>query len=295
MLNYKRILFLLFLLFLMLGAFLNVSAQVEEEDQKPKKRKPLVVAIDSVSEDAPTIELNPGAPDDEEVIKRKKKKKKKVFWGIKTKKAYTRTNSKGNVIFELFFVLPEYEAPSAYAPVKYFYNTKEKKIEKKTTSRPEYGLPLHGKYVKIVNKDTLTTGQFYKGLLTGRWVWYGKDKEIRDKKYYYMGFPKESKIQYYDSKQTKVKEVVPIQFEEKNGIYQSFYESGRKKVVGSYKFGLKIGDWTEFYDAIDKRGRQRKKKITRHRNKNRIYDKSYGGPVVKYEWDEKGKVLIKNK
>ncbi|NLR93045.1 toxin-antitoxin system YwqK family antitoxin [Flammeovirga agarivorans] len=272
-----------------------LGQSLEEEEDKPKVNKPMVVEMDSLEEDAPTIELNPGAPEEVETIKKKKKKKKNVFWGIKAKRAYTRSLSKGNQVFELFYTLPEYEAPNEYSPLKYFYNPKERKIEKKSVSRKEYGLPLHGTYIKIVEKDTVTVGQFYKGLITGRWVWYGKDKQIKDKKFYYMGFPKESKITYYDSKQTKVKEVVPIQYDEKNGIYQEFYESGLKKTVGAYKFGYKIGDWTEYFDAKDKRGRQRKKRITQYRNKNNVYRKDYNGPKIKYEWDEKGKVLIKNK
>ncbi|KXX68616.1 hypothetical protein AVL50_22935 [Flammeovirga sp. SJP92] len=274
----------------------TIYAQNEyDEEGEEIKPKPMVVEMDSIDEDAPTIELNPGAPEEQAQIKKKKKKKRNIFWGIKTKKQYTRSSDKGKAVFELFFVLPEYEAPNPYAPLKYYYNAKDRKIERKSTSNSKYGIPLHGSYVKIVEKDTVTTGFFYKGLLTGRWVWYGKDKTIKDKKFYYMGFPKDAEITYYDSKQTKVKEVTPYQHGELNGIYQSFYESGRKKVVGSYKYGYKIGDWTEYYDAMDKRGRQRRKKLTQYRNKNNVYRKDYAGPKVKYEWDKNGKVTHKSK
>ncbi|MBD0399801.1 toxin-antitoxin system YwqK family antitoxin [Flammeovirga sp. EKP202] len=286
-----------FLLICLIGMSSYTVYGQNENDQEGENSipKPMVVAIDSIDEDVPTIELNPGAPEEKAQVKRKKKKKRNVFWGIKTKKQYTRSSDKGKVVFELFFVLPEYEKPNPYAPLKYYYNPKERKIERKSTSNSKYGIPLHGSYVKIVEKDTVTTGYFYKGLLTGRWVWYGSDKTIKDKKYYYMGFPKDAEITYYDSKQTKVKEVIPYQHGQLNGIYQSFYESGRKKVVGSYKYGYKIGNWTEYYDTMDRRGRQRRKKLTQYRNKNNVYRKDYAGPKVKYEWDENGKVTHKSK
>lgn len=296
--NFFKLKFLSFLLLLIGGLLVHSSTfgqTDDEEDTVVTPPKPMVVEMDSIDEDAPTIELNPGAPQEQQLIKKKKKKKKNVFWGIKAKKQYTRSKSKGDIVFEIFFSLPEYETPNKYSPLKYYYNPKERKIERKSTSNSKYGLPLHGSYYKIVGKDTVTTGFFYKGLLTGRWVWYGKDKAIKDKKFYYMGFPKDAEISYYDSKQKKVKEVIPYQHGELSGIYQSFYESGRKKLVGSYKYGYKIGDWTEYYDAIDKRGRQRKKKITQYRNKNNVYKKDYAGPKIKYEWDEKGKVIRKSK
>ncbi|MBB6461481.1 toxin-antitoxin system YwqK family antitoxin [Flammeovirga kamogawensis] len=298
----NKLFFLLRLNFLFILLFLSFSSnsfsQVIDEDgneEAIKEKKPMVVEMDSLEDDDPTIELNPGAPEEQAIIKKKKKKKKNVFWGIKTKRQYTRSLSKGRVVFELFYSLPEYEKPDPYSPLKYYFNLEEKKIERQGTSNPKYGLPLHGTYVKIVDKDTVTTGQFYKGTLTGRWVWYGKNKDIKDKKFYYMGFPKDAEITYYDSKQTKVKEVIPYQLGELSGIYQSFYENGRKKMVGSYKYGYKIGDWTEYYDAVDKRGKQRKHRITKYRNKNNVYRKDYSGPKIKYEWDEKGKVLRKSK
>lgn len=290
-----KLFFLKSIIFLFIVNIIFVFDSFGQIEENITPSKPMMVEMDSINEDAPTVELNPGALEEQSLIKKKKKKKKKIFWGIKTKRQYTRSMSKGNRVFELFFVLPEYESPNKYAPLKYYYDPKEKKIERKSTSNSKYGIPLHGSYVKIVEKDTVTTGFFYKGLLTGRWVWYGKDKTIKDKKYYYMGFPKESEISYYDSKQTKIKEVVPYQHGELNGIYQAFYESGRKKEVGSYKYGYKIGDWTEYYDALDQRGRQRRKKLTQYRNKNNVYKKDYSGPKVKYEWDEKGKVLRKSK
>ena len=50
-----------------------------------------------------------GAKDGIEVVKRKKKKKKKnVFFGIKTRKGFTRTQRGKDILWEQFHVLKQY-------------------------------------------------------------------------------------------------------------------------------------------------------------------------------------------
>lgn len=238
-----------------------------------------------LSEDIPTIELNPGA-EEEEIVKRKVKKKRNTFWNVKAKKRFTKVTKGRNTTYELFFTLKEYENPNKYCATKFYYDHEKKSIVKSRDVNPKLGMPLHGTYVKIINQDTLVTGQFYKGVRTGRWISYRSDGLISDKKYYYMGHPKESEISYYDADHKKVKEVIPFQHGVKDGTYMKYYPSGRLMVIGVYKDDVKTGRWIEYYDRS---GRRNRKKEMQYRKD--VFDDKFV-PYVIREWNEKGKSIF---
>ncbi len=237
----------------------------------------------------PSIELNPGEEQrkKEKEQKKIKKRKKNVFYGIRSKKRFIRTKKGKNDIIEKFYVLREYQSPSPYVYEKTYFDEKEKKLVKTTKIDPKYGMPLHGTYLKLYNGDTIIHGIYHKGVKHGRWEKYGDDMQLLDKKYYYKGFPKESSISYHDSKQEKLKEIVPFQHNLKEGIYLAFYKSGRLKEVGAYKEDSKVGLWREFYD----RDRRKEKKEIVY-PKDPFSDKD---SYVRRAWDEKGKQTIKVK
>src|SRR5690606_41234712 len=64
---------------------------------------------------------------------------------------------------------------------------------------------------------------------------------------YFRGWPKESVVSYYDLERTKMKEITPIEFGEKDGYYFRFFENGQIAIMGEYQWDQKIGDWTEYY------------------------------------------------
>ena len=222
----------------------------------------------------PTIELNPSAAakkkrKNKDGISKKKevKRKKNEFWGVFSKKIILKTvrNSKYTIV-EKFYILPGYQAPTKYVWDKYYFdpkNTKKRKIVKTNYISSKYGIPLHGSYEKFINGKLVMKGYYYKGTKHGRWVEYGRDMVLKKKEKWDKGYPKGSRVTYYDAKRTKVKEVTPYTYDQKEGLYMSFYASGRLKEMGYYENGERIGRWTEYYDRASKANRKR---ITRHRN-----------------------------
>ncbi|MEN7548353.1 hypothetical protein AAG747_10570 [Rapidithrix thailandica] len=231
----------------------------------------------------PTIELNPGLKDKEEEKHKKNKKKKNVWYEIKTKKRFTVTYQRRRRVVEQFYVLKEYQAPSKHPKYKYYYDSKERRIVYTTAIREDF-MPLHGPYKKFVDGALITNGIYYIGVKHGRWEEYTTDSTLRDKEYYYRGFPKESEITYWDGEQTKIKEVMPIMYERKDGYFKSYYESGRIKAEGEYKEGVKVGLWVEYYDKEIRRNKNKKRYIQYQKNP---FEKGVEPKVTK-EWDEDG-------
>lgn len=80
---------------LLLLAFLPVRAQDEEPEEPIDER----FTIDT------PVTLDFEEDEKEEEPKKKKKVKKKVFYGIKTKKGFTRKGYGNRITYELFYVL----------------------------------------------------------------------------------------------------------------------------------------------------------------------------------------------
>ena len=130
----------------------------------------------------------------------------------------------------------------------------------------------------------LEEGIFYKGAKHGRWMKYDRNDILDDKEKYYKGWPKESLVTYYDAvEHKKVKEMIPIAINEREGYYFFFHENGTIAVTGEYKWGQKVGDWIENYP-----NGKRKKILTYPKEP---FEKEVK-PFVKREWDDKGKEIF---
>ncbi|GAA4845854.1 hypothetical protein [Algivirga pacifica] len=283
----RKILFVTFL-------FFTLQGWAQDKGKKTSPQDSVAVDLSSMEEGVPTIELNPGAKLEEENRKRKKKKKRNVFWGVKTKRKFTKTTRNGKTTFELFYVLKSWDSPNAYPYQKYYYNSDARAVVQKQTVFKKHGMPLHGPYYKIVEGDTVVTGQFYKGVRTGRWTAYQKNNVldammVQDKKYYYMGFPKDAEVSYYDADQKRVKEVIPYQHGLKDGYYLKYYPSGALEIVGLYKEDEKVGIWMEYYDRKD---RIMRRKEIQHRKDP--FDEGFE-PYVRKEWTKTGKKTYDHK
>jgi hypothetical protein len=216
---------------------------------------------------------------------KKKKPKKKVFYGIKTKKGFTRKGYGNRVTYELFYYLKKPQAPQSFARDIYWYDFSRKEIRKTSTFDPSKGVLLHGPYEKRQGELVIQKGIFYKGSKHGRWLSYNKDSVLIDKEKYYKGWPKESVVSYYDpADRKKMKEIIPIEFGEKEGYYYRFHETGQVAVMGEYRFDQKVGDWTEYY-ANNKR-----KRIIAYQKE--AFDEAT--PYIKAEWNDKGKEIYRN-
>ena len=239
---------------------------------------------------APPITLNPSKAKDEKEKKKKKKKKKlpkRVFYGIKTKKVVLKHTKGRYTTIEKFYIPKRYHRPSRYVLEKYYFDRKERgnsrKIVRKRFASKKYGMPLHGPYEKRVDGEVIESGIYYLGTKHGRWMKYYSDHRLVSKMKYDKGYPKDSKVSYYDRRETKVKEVIPIQHGEKKGQYLEFYPSGRLKTVGEYDNDRKVGKWHEFYNT----NMRLRRRITQY-TKDPFEEKE---PYVYKEWNKRGKKI----
>jgi len=289
--NITRLSSILFLCFCLMG---NLSFAQKKKNKKNEDSAQDTLLVQTNPNFKPTLEINPNAIELEKKKQKKKKRKKKVFYGIKTKVRYTKEFSKNrrNIIFRKVHVLKTYEKPNKYVSLVYFFDDKKKKIANTQPSRykPEMGMLLHGAYERTIDGILVDRGIFYKGTKHGRWEKYGNDMELMEKEYFYRGYPKSSEITYYDINQEKVKEVIPIHYGKKDGIYLSFFESGRIKEKGEYRDDIKVGRWYEYFD----RDRSNNKKETQYVNRNKPYEDDFE-PYVLREWDENGEKLVDNR
>ncbi|MCA6078469.1 toxin-antitoxin system YwqK family antitoxin [Fulvivirga sedimenti] len=210
-----------------------------------------------------------------------KKRKKKVFYGMKTKKKFTRDGD----TYELFYVLKEFKLPDPYVRDIYWLDYKVNKIKSGGEIEPGDGAILHGPYKKVKDEQVIEEGIFYMGTKHGRWVSYNKQNVLIDKEKYYQGWPRESQVSYYDSERRKMKEIIPIEYGEKEGNYYYFYPNGKVAVRGEYHWDHPVGEWTEYYPSGFR------KKIVRY-DKDPFEDEFR--PYIVKEWDPRGKVVYED-
>lgn len=216
----------------------------------------------------------------------KKKRKKKVFYGVKTKKGFTRRGYGNNVTLDLFYYLkqpPKQIDP--YIQDIYWYDTKQKKI-KSTSFDPRKGYILHGPYKQLAGDEVVEEGIFYFGTKHGRWTQFSKDGTLLDKRKYHKGWPKDAIVKFYDADQKKLKEVIPVVYDVKEGDYYYFHENGMIAIRGTYKENKKVGRWVEYYPFLNRA----KKEIIYPSNP---YEET--PPYINREWNRRGQVVYQKK
>lgn len=218
------------------------------------------------------------------VAPKKKKVKKNVFFGVKTKKGFARTGIGKDVVIEIFHVLKKYESPPAYARDFYWYDLKKKKVVNSLRVDEEKARVLHGPYKKTLlgSGQVIEEGWYYKGMKHRRWVRFNRHDILQEKRYWWKGWPQESRLAYYDFHKTKLKEVIPVQYKEKSGEYWAFHENGSIAVRGKYEFDHKVGLWREFYDQ-----RRVKREVVYPTDP---FDFEFV-PYISKEWDNKGNLI----
>lgn len=228
-----------------------------------------------------TIELE--GEEEEEVYEiPKKKRKKNVFYGHKTKKRFTRSGYGNRVTTELFHVLKEFQMPETLVRDIYWFDYKRNEVRVGGTIDERNGAILHGPYSKEQNGVILEEGIFFMGLKHGRWIKKDRDDILIDKEKYYKGWPKESLVVYYDTDRKQMKEIIPIEYGEKEGNYFYFHKNGKVAVRGEFKWDERIGDWYEYYPS------GQRKKLVRYGKDP--YDNQYK-PFILTEWNKKGQVV----
>lgn len=206
----------------------------------------------------PTIETK--NPLEEEIEEKKKKRKarhsKREFLGYKIKRGFTKSGGSYRETIETFGYLPVYEAPDRYAPYKYYYDTKNRKLARSAAVQEDtdrYKV-LHGPYKKTLDGEVVEEGYFYVGTKHLRWEKYrnNEDHTLVGKEHYEKGFLRDAVVTYYgDTK--KIKEVIPYEYGQVQGPYYRFYENGQLEWSGQYEKGRKVGVWINYYDFRNRR------------------------------------------
>jgi antitoxin component YwqK of YwqJK toxin-antitoxin module len=222
---------------------------------------------------------------------KKKKRKKNVFYGLKTRKGFTKVGRGKQVTIETFHLLKVYTEPNPYVGEYYVFDVRKRKVLKVTSIDKKnvvhYRI-LHGPYKKTVGGEVVESGIFYVGTKHGRWERYGKNNILLDKVKFYKGWPKESEITYFDNERTKVKEVKPIINKELNGTYCLFHEKGWPLIQGKYIDGIKVGLWVEYFTDRNKRKREIQYPANPYKKEEQFE------PYVLTEWDDEGNLIIQN-
>ena len=261
-----------FFSFLLVGFCLFAQAQDEDLDKlfKVDYDTPLTIDLDEQEEER---EANVGP---------KKKKKRNVFFGVKTKKHFTRSGFGKEAIYELFNFLKVYEGPPEYAQDFYWYDTKKKKIVNSRKIDPSRAYVLHGPYVKKKGEMILEKGWFFKGLKHKRWVRFNSNDILQDKKYFWKGWPHESLLSYHDAARKQLREIIPLHYGEKEGEYWAYHDDGTLAARGVYKHDYKVGIWREFYP-----NRRVKREIQYPEDP---FDFDFQ-PIILREWSRDGQVI----
>lgn len=231
------------------------------------------------------LELSEEAKDAQK--RKEKRRKKKVFYDLKTKKGFSRRGLGDNETLEIFHYLPDFKERDPYVPEIYWFDFTRKRVRNTGEIEEKRGVILHGPYKKMIGEQVIEEGIYYKGAKHGRWTKYDIHNVLISKLKYYKGWPKESKVRYYDVKQKQLKEVVPIVYGKKEGTYFYFHENGTVAIRGEYKEDVKIGKWTEYYPF---RGR-RKKEI---QYPSDPYDQTYQ-PFISKEWNRRNSMVYERK
>lgn len=224
--------------------------------------------------------------------KEAKKMQAKIFDGknyknLAVKKVTWRQKGNPNTRRYLeFYVLKDTQQPLSYRRSSTWYELKTAKISEALSKDTKTNVLLHGPYKEFRGNNLVKEGSYYLGSKDGRWLEYDKDFILLNKEYFDKGFYRDSKISYYDNDSSKIKEIIPVQFDKITGKYYKFYESGVLEEEGEYESGKKIKVWIEYYD-----GGNRRKKVTQNPN---TYDDETE-PYVLTEYDENRKVIYEYK
>ncbi len=214
---------------------------------------------------------------------RQKKLAKTEYAGLPMVKAYTKFGSGDRTVVEEFHYLRGDQEPSKYARELFWYDPKAGRISSAVVKDRSSIVWLHGPYKRYQNGNLIEEGNYYIGTRDGRWEKYDANFMLTDKTRWQRGFPAESRVAYYDSAHTKLREVTPVLYGKVTGQFLRFFENGQVAEEGKYDNGVKIGRWTEYYPGTARRFRSRVTQYARDQ-----WDLDFE-PVVLNEWAPDGK------
>lgn len=272
------------LLFLILGK--STFAQKNVTEKKSDADSSGVVSSALLPTVAPLL-LFDEEKEKEEKKEKKKNARKNIWFGVKTMKGYTRRTIRGQEYLEFFNYTDADRQPNPYIRDVYWFDTKEKAIRTEGFT-PGQGYLLHGPYERMVNETVVESGMFYYGMKHKTWMVFDDRSVLQDKAHFSEGWPRESKITYFNETSKSVEKIIPIQYGLEEGNYFHFYENQQVAVTGEYKYGEKVGLWTEYWDTKNTKA-IRKREI---QYQEAPYTKNFR-PYIRAEWDKDGNLVYR--
>jgi hypothetical protein len=220
--------------------------------------------------------------------KKKKKAKKNIYFGERTKRNIIRTSFRDQVTIQAFNTTIKSKKLDGYIRDIYWYDSSTKSI-KKGDFNSSKGYLLHGPYEKRINENVIETGMYYFGTKHGRWMTYDGKNFLVNKSHYSEGWPKESRVTYYNREERKIEKLTPIEYDLMEGNFYHFFPDGQVAVVGEYRFGERVGLWTEFWNT-------KNDKVIRRREiqyQPQPFSKNFR-PFIRAEWDKEGNLIYRN-
>jgi antitoxin component YwqK of YwqJK toxin-antitoxin module len=257
--------------------------------QAPKEEKNLTLESDTLGKIEEKLEAEDLVLNQELTPKKRKKKEKKrrrEYLGLKTSFTSTQDEDK----YELFRVVNIEHLPK-YTHQKeiHYFDLENQKIKaedyialSKKLKKGRKIYLLHGNYQLVRDGELRAEGFYNKGLKHDEWFEYDKKGILLERLKYHEGFPKDSKITYFDDAQNKVKEIIPLVHGRKQGKYYRYFENGALAEEGILENNQKIRIWNEYFPN---KQRQRQTEHPTH-----WYEEAK--PKLLMEWDEKGKTLF---
>lgn len=262
------------------------NAQKNGEDKKSDPDSTGVVNSALLPTVAPLL-LFDEEKEKEEKKEKKKKARKNIWFDVKTQKGYTRREIRGQSYFEFFNYTDAARQPDPYIRDIYWFDPKERAIKTEGFIVGQ-GYLLHGPYERLVNETVVESGMFYYGMKHKTWMVFDDKNILQDKAHFSEGWPRESTVKYYNRTSKSIEEITPIQYGLKEGNYFYFYSDEQIAVTGEYKYGEKVGLWTEYWDTKNTKA-IRKREI---QYQEEPYTKNFR-PYIRAEWDKDGNLVYR--
>lgn len=216
----------------------------------------------------------------------KKKAKKNIYYGVKTKKGYTKQNIRESVQYEVFHYTTESRTLDPYIRDIYWIDSRDKVIRTKNFDSAR-GFLLHGPYQREVGDIVVEKGFYFFGTKHGTWMKFDNKSVLLDKLHYAEGWPKDSKVTYYNREKRQIEKLIPVEYDLMEGNFFHFHEDGQVAVTGEYHFGEKVGLWTEYWNI--KNNAVRKREI---QYQSQPFTKNFT-PYIRAEWDKDGNLVYR--
>lgn len=220
---------------------------------------------------------------------KKKKKRKNIYFGVKTKKKFLRNTIRQQYITEVIHFTDQYRQPDPYIRDIYWYDRAEKSIRKEGFQTNSGGYLLHGPYERKVDDVLVESGMFYFGMKHRTWMLFDAKNVLQDKNHYESGWPRESKVTYYNRSENTIEKITPIQYGLEEGYFFHFHEDHQVAVTGEYQYGQKVGLWTEYWDTNNTKA-IRKREI---QYQVEPYIDTFR-PYIRAEWNKDGNLIYRN-